>query len=161
MSNPTNTVAPSVSPAAPVAPVAIDWTKELAHRRDKTKLPRFNAEVEILMSLAPNGASDETATKAIDFVRGELAKAAKTADGKQDFTKAGKLGKDGKRALTLDKAKIEVTETLASRLVAVKGDMEKWAKSIGCKLEEVPFPKTCELRTTVEGLFANYGWKRP
>lgn len=157
----TNTTAPSVSTPVSTAPVAVDWTKELANRRDRTKLPRFHTEVEILMSLAPKGASDETATKAVDFVRGELAKAAKTADGKQDFAKAGKLGKDGKRALTLDKAKIEVTETLASRLVAVKCDMEKWAKSIGCKLEEVPFPPTCELRTTVEGLFANYGWKRP
>lgn len=156
MSN--TTVAPSVSTTTTIA---TDWTKELAHRRDKSKLPRFNAEVEILMSLAPKGASDETAVKAVDFIRGELAKAAKTADGKQDFAKAGKLGKDGKRTLTLDKAKIEVTETLASRLVAVKGDMEKWAKTLGCKLEEVPFPPTCELRTTVEGLFTNYGWKRP
>lgn len=152
MSN-TNTVAPSVSTVS-----TIDWTKELSARRTLT---RFKTEVEILLTLAPKGASDEQATKAVDFVRGKLAEAAKVADGKQEFAKAGKLGKDGKRTLTLDKAKIEVAETLASRLVSVKSFNEKAAKEYGCKPEEIPFPKECTLRNEVEGLFANYGWKRP
>jgi hypothetical protein len=135
-----------------------DWKLELDNRR---KLTRFAGESMILIALAPSGCTDEQTVKAIDSIRNELATAAKVADGKQDFAKAGKLGKDGKRDLTLDKAKITVTETLGSRLVAYRIQAEAWAKANGCKIEDLPFPAKSEVRTLVEGLFANYGWKRP
>lgn len=154
MSN-TNTTAAA---AAAASTVTRDWHKEL---QDRTKLTRFAGETSILLALAPNGATDEQAVKAIDSVRNELAVAAKVADGKQDFCKAGKLGKDGKRDLTLDKAKITVTETIGSRLVAYRIQAEVWAKANGCKVEDLPFPAKSEVRTLVEGLFSNFGWKRP
>lgn len=143
---------------APSTPPARDWAKDLAERR---KLTRFAGETALLLALAPSGATDEQAVKAIDSIRNELATAAKAADGKQDFFKAGKLGKDGKRDLTLDKAKITVTETLGSRLVAYRIQAEAWAKANGCTIEDLPFPVKSDVRTLVEGLFVNYGWKRP
>lgn len=143
---------------ASTSTVTRDWHKEL---QDRTKLSRFAGETSILLALAPNGATDEQAVKAIDSVRNELAVAAKAADGKQDFCKAGKLGKDGKRDLTLDKAKITVTETLGSRLVAYRIQAETWAKANGCTIADLPFPAKSEVRTLVEGLFSNFGWKRP
>ena len=129
-----------------------DWKLELDNRR---KLTRFAGESLLLLALAPSGCTDEQTVKAIDSIRNELATAAKVADGKQDF------GKDGKRDLTLDKAKITVTETLGSRLVAYRIQAEAWAKANGCKIEDLPFPAKSEVRTLVEGLFTNYGWKRP
>lgn len=153
MSNNT-TVAPSVSST----PSVRDWSKDLADRR---KLTRFAGETVLLLALAPSGATDEQTVKAVDSIRNELATAARVADGKQDFAKAGKLGKDGKRDLTLDKAKITVTETLGSRLVAYRIQAETWAKANGCKVEDLPLPTKSEVRTLVEGLFTNYGWKRP
>lgn len=153
MSNNT-TVAPSVSSTTSVR----DWSKDLTDRR---KLTRFAGETALLLALAPAGATDEQAVKAVDSIRNELASAAKVADGKQDFAKAGKLGKDGKRDLTLDKAKITVTETLGSRLVAYRIQAETWAKANGCKVEDLPLPTKSEVRTLVEDLFTNYGWKRP
>ena len=152
--NNTTTAAPSTS----TVPSPRDWAKDLAERR---KLTRFAGETALLLALAPNGATDEQAVKAVDSIRNELATAAKAADGKQDFAKAGKLGKDGKRALTLDKAKITVTETLGSRLVEYRIQAEAWAKANGCTVADLPFPAKSDVRTLVEGLFVNYGWKRP
>ena len=134
-----------------------DWAAELNGRRT---LSRFASETAILLALAPKGASDEQTVKAIDSIRNELATAAKAADGKQDFVRAGKLGKDGKRDLTLDKAKITVTETLGSRLVAYRLSAETWAKANGCEVSDLPFPAKSDVRTLVESLFSNYGWKR-
>lgn len=149
----------STTPTAPSPSTSVrDWSKDFANRR---KLTRFAGEVNLLLALAPNGATDEQTVKAVDSVRNELATAAKAADGKQEFSKAGKLGKDGKRNLTLDKAKITVIETLGSRLVAYRIQAEAWAKANGCEMSDLPFPAKSEVRTLVEGLFANYGWKRP
>ncbi len=152
-----NTTSSAVASTSAVASPR-DWKPELDNRR---KLTRFAGESLLLLALAPSGCTEEQTVKAIDSIRNELATAAKVADGKQDFAKAGKLGKDGKRDLTLDKAKITVTETLGSRLVAYRIQAEAWAKANGCKIEDLPFPAKSEVRTLVEGLFANYGWKRP
>ncbi len=146
MSNASNTsTAPSTATVA-----ARDWAKEKANRLN---LPRFNEETVLLCQLVPFGTTDEVAVKAIDWLRGELAKLASDSANSGELGKISKLSKkDGTRKLTVKGEAIVRNETPATWIARIAKVRAEFAKEIGCPSKDIPIPADSSLALEIENL---------
>lgn len=146
MSNASNT---STTPSTATAS-ARDWAKEKANRLN---LPRFNEETVLLCQLVPKGTSDEVTVKAIDWLRGELAKLASDSANSGELGKVSKLSKkDGTRKLTVKGEAIVRNETPATWIARIAKVRAEFAKEIGCPSKDIPIPSDSALALEIENL---------
>lgn len=146
MSNASN--ASTVAPTATAT--ARDWAKEKANRLN---LPRFSEETVLLCQLAPKGTSDEVTVKAIDWLRGELAKLASDSANSGELGKVSKLSKkDGTRKLTVKGEAIVRNETPATWIARIAKVRAEFAKEIGCPSKDIPIPSDSALALEIENL---------
>ncbi len=147
MSNASNTSTVATT-AATVA--ARDWAKEKANRLN---LSRFNEETVLLCQLVPKGTTDEVTVKAIDWLRGELAKLASDSANSGELGKVSKLSKkDGTRKLTVKGEAIVRNETPATWIARIAKVRAEFAKEIGCPSKDIPLPSDSALALEIENL---------
>lgn len=146
MSNASNASTATPTATAP----AKDWGKEKTARLN---LPRFNAETVLLCQLVPKGTTDEVTVKAIDWLRGELAKLASDSTNSGELGKVSKLSKkDGTRKLTVKGEAIVRNETPATWIARIAKVRAELAKEIGCPSKDIPLPSDSALALEIENL---------